>query len=251
MGLVKMIFFCFSSKDRHSIVEALLHHIMNYALPVWYDRQQMLLGDDRDYKNFIEGVEMASYSIIVLSPNSIASVCANEEIELIRQKYVNNNIVVFPLFYNINASDIPEKYLWMKRLVYKEVKNENDIYSACNHIICKVLTDELSKYRLHSFSHYCNECKNIPIQGFVIEMLNKYTVIDNNNYNSKITILYSIYIFIKNSYTLSTIPEYYYSGMDRLFDETRLNLEIDLRETIIFEKMTLLLLNSVLFGYII
>lgn len=245
-----MIFFCFSSKDRHSIVEALLYHIMNYELPVWYDRQQMLLGDNREYKNFTEGVDKASYFIIVLSPNSIASICANEEIELIRNRHIRNNIVVFPLFYNINACDIPDKYSWMKQLVYKEIKKDEDVYSACNHIVCKVLMDELSKYKYSSLNHLYNVCKNIPLQSFVAEMINKYTAIDNNNYNSKIAILYSIYIFIKHSYTLSTIPVYYYAGMDRLFDETRLNLEIDLREILIFERLTLLLLNSVLFGYV-
>lgn len=247
-----MIFFCFSSKDRHAVVEALLYHIMNYELPVWYDRQQMLLGDQRDYKNFTEGVDSASYFLIVLSPNSISSICANEEIELIRKKYIkNNNIVVFPLFYNINASDIPEKYSWMKKLVYKEIRKDEDVYSACNHIVCKVLSDELLKYRFPSLNHLYTACKNVPLQSFVTEMLNKYTAIDNSNYNSKITMLYSIYIFIKNTYTLSNIPEYYYAGMDRLFDETRLNLELDLRETIIFERLILLLLNSVLFGHII
>ena len=224
---------------------------MNYELPVWYDRQQMLLGDNRDYKNFTEGVDKASYFIIVLSPNSIASVCANEEIELIRKKHLNTNVVVFPLFYNINACDIPNEYSWMKQLVYKEIKKDEDVYSACNHIVCKVLIDEISKYKFQSINLLCNECKNIPMQSFVSEMLNKYAAIDNNNYNCKITILYSIYIFIKNTYSLSSIPEYYYAGMDRLFASTKLNLTIDLRETIIFERLTLLLLNSVLFGYVI
>lgn len=245
-----MIFFCFSSKDRHTVVEAMLYHIMNYELPVWYDRQRMLLGDDRNYKNFTEGIDNADYFIIILSPNSITSICANEEIELIKSKYIKNNVVVFPLFYNITATEIPDRYLWMKQLVYKELKQEEDVYSACNHIICKVLLDELSKYKFHSLNQLYNAYKNIPLQKFVTEMINKYTEIDNNNYNSKITILYSIYIFIRNTYELSSIPEYYYSGMDRLFDETKLNLEIDLRETIIFEKLILLLLNSVLFGYI-
>lgn len=247
-----MIFFCFSSKDRHSIVEALLYHIMNYELPVWYDRHQMLLGDQRDYKNFTEGVDRASYFLIVLSPNSIASICANEEIELIRKRYMkDNSIVVFPLFYNINTSNIPEKYSWMKQLVYKEIKKDEDVYSACNHIVCKLLSDELLKYKFRSLNHIYVACKNVPLQSFVTEMLNKYTAIDNSNYNSKITILYSIYIFIKNSYILAEIPEFYYVGMDRLFDATRLNLEIDLRETIICERLILLLLNSVLFGYIV
>lgn len=33
------------------------------------------------------------------------------------------------------------------------------------------------------------------------------------------------------------IPEFYYKGIQRLFEETRLNLPIDLRETLIFERL--------------
>ena len=73
-----MLFFCFSSKDRHSIVESILFHLTNYGLPVWYDRHKMLLGDERDNKNFDEGVKACNYSIIILSANTIASECANE-----------------------------------------------------------------------------------------------------------------------------------------------------------------------------
>lgn len=80
-----MLFFCFSSKDRHSIVESILFHLTNYGLPVWYDRHKMLLGDERDNKNFDEGVKACNYSIIILSANTIASECANEEIDLIYQ----------------------------------------------------------------------------------------------------------------------------------------------------------------------
>ena len=246
-----MIFFCFSSKDRHSVVEALLYHITNFELSVWYDRQQMLLGDNRDYKNFTEGVDKATYAVIILSPNSISSICANEEIELIRKKHIEQSITVFPLFFNIKASDIPDNYIWMKQLVYKELIKEEDVRSACNHIICKVLSDELLKYKLHSLDKLYEECKKIPSLCFVSEMISHYKIIDKSNYNSRIAMLFSIYTFIKNSYSLADIPYFYYVGMDRLFDETKLNLEIDLRETIIFEKLILLLLNSVLFGYVI
>jgi len=246
-----MIFFCFSSKDRYSIVEAILFHITKYELPIWYDRQQMLLGDNRNYKNFTNGVDKAEYFIIILSPNSIASVCANEEIELIKQKYDSEHIVVFPLLYNITIDNIPTKYYWIKKMVYKEITDNIDVYSACNHIVCKVLNDELSKYKLHSFKQYCDECKNIPFHHYIVQMLSSYQAIDDSNYNSKIAILYSIYIFIKSVYNITSIPTYYYAGMDRLFDDVKLNLKTDLREMLILEKSLLLLINSILFGNII
>ena len=39
--------------------------------------------------------------------------------------------------------------------------------------------------------------------------------------------------------TLADMPSFYYKGIQRLFDETRLNLSIDLRETLIFRKIVL------------
>ena len=245
-----MIFFCFSSKDRHSIVEAILFHIMNYKLPVWYDRQEMLLGDDRNLMNFEEGVNKADYSIIILSQNAIASVCANEETELIYNRYKSGKITVFPLFYNLTANEIPEAFAWMKNLVYKELKDTIDVHSACNHIVCRVLLDELNKYKYRSFKIFYETYEHVPLHAFTIEILDKYNLIDRENYNARISLLYAIYLFIKSTYSLSGIPEYYYAGIDRLFNETKLNLKIDLREIIIFERLILLLLNAILLGYI-
>ena len=82
-------------------------------------------------------------------------------------------------------------------------------------------------------------------------MLNNYAAIYVGIYNAKIYILYSLYIFIKNTYNITSIPTHYYAGMDRLFDDVKLNLETDLREIIILERSLLLLLNSVLFGNVI
>ena len=79
-----MVFFCFSSKDRQAIVESILYHLDNYCIPVWYDRRTMLMSDQRNYKNFVEGVGSCRYAVIILSPNCVASKCANEEIELIK-----------------------------------------------------------------------------------------------------------------------------------------------------------------------
>ena len=77
-----MIFFCFSSKDRHTIVDAILFHITKYEIPVWYDRQQMLLGDDRNHKNFTEGVEKASY---FTKTSHTEKVCRTLKIQQCRQ----------------------------------------------------------------------------------------------------------------------------------------------------------------------
>lgn len=61
------------------------------------------MGDQRNYKNFVEGVGLCNYAIIILSPNSIVSKCANEEISLIKEKHENGQMVVFPIFFNVKA----------------------------------------------------------------------------------------------------------------------------------------------------
>ena len=245
-----MIFFCFSSKDRLQIVEAMLFHITNYELPVWYDRHKMLMGDDRDYKNFDEGINQCEYAIIIVSPNVIASTCAREEIELIRKRYEADEMTVFPVFYNLKASELPAQLQWMTKLVYKELDASTDSRSACNHIICRVLLDELEKYRIKSINDFLTFCGTNSALGYPARLLKAYCKVSDDNRDAQITLLYAVCLYIRTQYNLNDVPAFYYAGIDRLFDETRLHLPVDLRETLIFERLTLLLTNAVLFGYI-
>ena len=50
------VFLCFSSKDRYEIVESIYYHLKNFGVSVWYDRAEILMGDNRNQKNFTEGV---------------------------------------------------------------------------------------------------------------------------------------------------------------------------------------------------
>ena len=245
-----MIFFCFTSKDRLQIVEAMLFHITNYELPVWYDRHKMLMGDDRDYKNFDEGINQCEYAIIIVSPNAIASTCAREEIELIRKRYEADEMTVFPVFYNLKASELPAQLQWMTKLVYKELDASTDSRSACNHIICRVLLDELEKYRIKSINDFLTFCGTNSALGYPARLLKAYCKVSDDNRDAQITLLYAVCLYIRTQYNLNDVPAFYYAGIDRLFDETRLHLPVDLRETLIFERLTLLLTNAVLFGYI-
>lgn len=179
-----MIFLCFSSKDRYDIVESIYYHIKNLGISVWYDRNEILMGDDRDYKNFVEGVDSCKYAIIILSPNSIESVCANEEIDLIYNRYKIGKVYVFPVFYNISANKIPEKYLWMTKLIYKELNISIDSRGLCNHVICKYLLDQVKLLKYQSI----NELKNLSIP-YLSLIIDSYSEVDGNNYNARIALL--------------------------------------------------------------
>ena len=245
-----MMFFCFSSKDRHRIVESIFYHITNYGLPVWYDRQRIILGDQRDYMNFEDGVGRSKYAVIILSHNAINSICACEEIELIYKKYQNGDMYVFPIFYNLAAIDLPAQFSWMRKLVYKELDTTTDSLSACNHILCKYFLDELNKYRIHSLTEFDIYCDNKPVYDYIKNLINAYVTVSDDNHDAKISLLYSACQYLLSHYSHRETPAFYYQGVERLFNETKLHLPIDLRETIIMERLFLLIFNASIFGYI-
>lgn len=45
-----MIFLCFSSGDRYSIVKSCLYHLKNYGYETWYDYHELILGDKKREK---------------------------------------------------------------------------------------------------------------------------------------------------------------------------------------------------------
>lgn len=231
-----MIFICFSSKDRAVIAESIFYHIHNIGLPVWYDRNEILMGDNRDYKNFVEGVENSEYAVIVLSPNSIESICANEEIDLIHNRFKKKETYVFPVFFDIKANEVPEKYAWMKKLVYKELESSTDSRGLCNHVVCKVLNDFIEKLQYRDI-----DCL-LPILPKPLKaLLESYTSTDSGNYNARAALLYAGMLFITSSD--KAYPDYCEKGLRYLFSETKLSLPLDWRESLIFERLFIIMAN--------
>lgn len=233
-----MIFICLSSKDRN-LVESIVYHLKNLALPVWYDRHEILMSEDRDYKNFIEGISNKKYSIVIFSKNAMESQYVNEELKLIKKMHTNKKMNIFVLFYDINPNELPEKYKWMTTLVYKEITNETGTLSACNHIICKISKNEILEKKMRNF----NDIIKMSNNKYIVKMLNTYFEVDGNNFNARITLIYSIYQYILCNNDFSNVPHYYYYGIERLFMETKLDLISDLRDIQIIENLLILLIN--------
>lgn len=101
----------------------------------------------------------------------------------------------------VKASQLPEKYCWMKRLVYKELTVANDSRSACNHIICKVTLDELQKYKIKTINEYLKLYKNNKAFSYLTELIDSYCKISDENHNAQIALLYAGCLYIKEKYT--------------------------------------------------
>jgi hypothetical protein len=204
----------------------------------------MLLGDERDHKNFIEGVESSDYGVLILSTNTIQSIYANEELDLMYIKHLNGTMSIFPLYYNIRAEELPPRYTWLNELVYKEIQTSTDVRSACNHIICRMLLDELEKHEIDSLDKLITLTKRTQIDRFISSITSAYLDIDGGNYNARIALLYSACLYIEKKYDISKLPLYYTKGFQRLFNETKLSIPVNLRELLIIERLYLLLVNS-------
>ena len=69
------IFLGFAAKDRYTVAESLLYHLENYGVPVWYDRHDLIIGDNRQKENFEKGIIESKYAIIIFSENTEDCFC--------------------------------------------------------------------------------------------------------------------------------------------------------------------------------
>ena len=67
----------------------------------------MVMGDNRFNKNIVQGAGTCGYAVIILSHNTINSLIATEEIKILESRYYKNDIVIFPVLYEIKPCDIP------------------------------------------------------------------------------------------------------------------------------------------------
>lgn len=239
----KKLFICFSAKDRYDIVQPVVYHLKNYGIHVWYDRYEMVMGDDRIEKNLVDGAKRCRYALIILSTNTINSLCATEEINILESRYNRGEVVIFPVLYELEPSNIPPVFGWIKKLIFKEANRTTGTLEICNHIACRITQDMLSccKYRTIKEITYAD----LPLPKSVGSLLNKYIQIDHANLNSRVAVLYAIYIIITEACDLTMIQlcKVPTNVFERLFTETLLNLTVDYRELWLLENSLCILVN--------
>lgn len=238
------VFICFAAEDRYKIVEPIVYHLKNYGIKTWYDRHILLMGDDRVQKNLNEGVEECQYALIILSKDTEKSICAMEEISIIKKGCHNKNITIFPVLYEILPNEIPYNLQWIKEFIYKEVDRHSGTLEICNHIACKITSDMIALCPYKTIQEIISYSKSM--YPLLYSLIYTYQKIDNNNLNSRVTILYAAYLVIIHSenichnFTTNLTSKIF----ERLFSETQLNLKIDYRELWLLENSLCLLTNS-------
>jgi hypothetical protein len=239
------IFVAFSSIDRYEVVESILYHLANYGIAIWYDRHRMRLGD-LYCDNFSEGISNTDYAVVILSRNINSALCLKEEMECIKAQFDQGKLTVFPLLYKIKPDEIPIEYQWITKLVYKEFDDKSGTLLICNHIMSRILTDELQKCSHQSLYDLQKSMSQEGKDAFLETMLRSYLDIDRNNLNARIAILFCLYTYATIKYGIVDIlPQHYWRVFERFFSYTKLHLEVDSREMLILELAIMILINKV------
>lgn len=237
------LFVCFSAKDRYTIVQPIVYHLKNHGINVWYDRYEMVMGDNRYERNILEGAGKCKYALIILSENTDNSICASEEIRILESRYYKKDVTIFPVLYEMDPDNIPLKFTWIKNLIFKEVTHSSGSLEVCNHIVCKITQDILSVYEYQSIAQIIHSNISIPKPAKIL--LKKYVKIDSANLNARISLLYAVYIIIKSEYIdENSFCEIPIKTFEKLFTETLLNLLIDYRELWLLENSICVLINN-------
>lgn len=243
MDILNKVFVCFAAEDRYTIAEPIVYHLKNYGISVWYDRHNLLMGDNRIEKNLIEGASQCRYAVTIISRYTRDSVCTMEELELLKNRILFNNVVVFPVLYDISPEEIPDQLLWIKNLIFKEVTKESGTRETCNHILCKISEDVLKGYQTRRIKEIIEVRQSLPEIAY--DLIDCYQKLDCSNLNSRMTLLYSAFLVIYKllPQTTNSIIKMAASVFERSFTELRLNLPVDYRELWLLENSLCILVN--------
>lgn len=237
-----MIFLCFNIADRESVAEQILYHMSSFGFHVWYDRKDIFLGENRYQKNILEGANNIknAYSIIILSKHFSRGDYCKKELNVIMERYQKGETFLFPILYDILPEELPKEYQWLLKLVCKIMEPGEEKLFATYHIVSKITSDLLAVSKYTNFHSYlCSHSEKC----FINDLIKNYEILDMNNYSARMSLLYSLYIYIKNQHNIYELPCFYYKGFEKLFSFTRLNIGTDHREMQIMENLGLLLLS--------
>lgn len=241
-----MIFLCFSSKDRYSIVKSCLYHLKNYGYDTWYDYHELILGDKKREKNFVKAIQSCDYFIIIYSNNLLNSPCAINEEALIYAEAEKRDITIFPLLYNLKFRDLPfETQDKIENLIYNEVTDEMGCVEPVNQMVVKILLDEMG-YSEFDFTPCIDSFLLKKIKDdFLNAILLEYLSISKENFNARISILYCAYKYIEMNNVLENIPIHYSQTINYLSHYTKLNIPYNHKELIIAELVIINLINLI------
>ena len=144
----------------------------------------------------------------------------------------------------MKASERPEDYNWIKKIIYNEVNEQSGTLFVTNQIIEKMLYDESKNLLYRSFYELSKLCY-IQEKRYLGNLLDTYISLDLPNYSARIALLYAAYLFITIEGN-EKYDTYINKTIARIFSFTSLNISLDHLTFNIFQLTMLIALNTYL-----
>lgn len=117
------VFVSHASEDKDAVVDGLVQQLEALGVDVWYDDDQIQIGDSlMDSLN--EGLSESRYGVIVLSENFIDKNWPESELKALMQRFQQDDVGIMPLRYGISHEVIVDTYPILSDLVSRPVASD-------------------------------------------------------------------------------------------------------------------------------
>ena len=145
------------------------------------------MGDNRFDTNITLGANNSdiNYAIVFYSKNFAKGNICIQEYKVLEKRYQNNDLFIFPVFIENVPEYIERKFELCKKLVFKQIKDQQDFLPLCLHIIAKITYDEIQNLTLKNINDIIINFTQTSSLNF--KLILEYQNIDKTNYNMRIS----------------------------------------------------------------
>jgi hypothetical protein len=129
------VFISHASEDKEAVVDGLAQQLQVLGVDVWYDDDQIQLGDSL-MDSLDEGLSESRYGVIVLSEDFIDKNWPESELKALMQRFQQDNVGIMPLRYGIPHEAIVDSYPLLSDLISRPIAPDTiqdraqDIYNV-------------------------------------------------------------------------------------------------------------------------
>lgn len=129
------VFISHASEDKDAVVDGLAQQLEALGVAVWYDDDQIQIGDSL-MGSLDEGLSESRYGVIVLSENFIDKNWPESELKALMQRFQKDDVGIMPLRYGIPHEEIVDSYPLLSDLASRPITSDTiqdrvqDIYNV-------------------------------------------------------------------------------------------------------------------------
>ena len=102
------VFVSYASEDREDVVEPLVQHLSDLGLEVWYDQEQLQVGD-RLRREIERGLARCRFGVVVLSPSFLSKHYPTMELDGLAQREHDGQNLILPVWHGITAEQLRQE----------------------------------------------------------------------------------------------------------------------------------------------